>query len=51
MLIRVGEHHREYYRDPDATARHVDGRWLHSGDLGHLDDDGYLYIVGRARRT
>jgi acyl-CoA synthetase (AMP-forming)/AMP-acid ligase II len=49
VLIGVGAHHREYYRDPDATARTWDGEWLRSGDLGYLDDDGYLYIVGRAK--
>ena len=49
VLIGVGEHHREYYRDPDATARTWSGPWLRSGDLGRVDDDGYLYIVGRAK--
>jgi fatty-acyl-CoA synthase len=38
-----------YFRDPDATdAALVDG-WYRTGDLGVLDDEGYLSIVGRAR--
>jgi acyl-CoA synthetase (AMP-forming)/AMP-acid ligase II len=49
VLIGVGEDHREYYRDPEATARTWFGPWLRSGDLGRLDEDGYLYIVGRAK--
>ncbi len=49
VLIGVGEHHREYYRDPEATAATWTGPWLRSGDLGRVDEDGYLYIVGRAK--
>jgi acyl-CoA synthetase (AMP-forming)/AMP-acid ligase II len=49
VLIGVGEHHREYYRDPDATIATWSGSWLRSGDLGYVDEDGYLYIVGRAK--
>jgi acyl-CoA synthetase (AMP-forming)/AMP-acid ligase II len=39
-----------YFDDPDATAAALDeDGWYHSGDLGVLDDEGYLSIVGRVR--
>jgi long-chain acyl-CoA synthetase len=37
----------EYWRDPAKTAETWDGNWFTVGDLGHLDDDGYLYLDGR----
>lgn len=38
-----------YWNKPEATASTVIDGWLHTGDVGHLDDDGYLYITDRAK--
>jgi long-chain acyl-CoA synthetase len=38
-----------YYRNPEETARTVRAGWLHTGDMGRLDDDGFLFIVERKK--
>ena len=39
---------RGYYRQPDNTRRHFDAdHYLHTGDMGIVDEDGYLHLVGR----
>lgn len=39
-----------YFHQPEATARTLDATgWLHTGDIGYVDDDGYVYVVDRLK--
>ena len=38
-----------YWRQDEATAETIRGGWLHTGDLGYFDADGYIFLAGRAR--
>ncbi len=40
---------RGYWGDPAATQQTIHGGWLYTGDLGHVDEDGYLFLDGRAK--
>ncbi|MGU3587219.1 class I adenylate-forming enzyme family protein, partial [Rhodococcus sp. C26F] len=39
----------KYFKDPDATNAAFRGEWITSGDLGYLDEEGYLYVVDRSK--
>ncbi|MDW3684051.1 fatty acyl-CoA synthetase [Cupriavidus sp. CV2] len=39
----------EYWDKPEQTAEAFSGGWFHSGDLGYMDEDGYLYVVDRIK--
>lgn len=49
VLLRSPAMMSGYFRNPQATAETIVGGWIRSGDLGRVDADGFLYIVGRKK--
>jgi Acyl-CoA synthetases (AMP-forming)/AMP-acid ligases II len=39
-----------YFRHPDATLKTLAGNWLHSGDFGYIDKEGYIFFTGLKKR-
>lgn len=49
VLIKGGNIFRGYHNNADASFGAIEDSWLHTGDLGSVDEDGYLSIIGRKK--
>jgi len=49
IVIRGHNVMKGYYNRPDESADAFRGGWFHTGDIGHVDEDGYFYIVDRVK--
>lgn len=49
LIIRGPQVMQGYWKAPEATAQSLRNGWLYTGDIGHLDEDGYAYIVDRKK--
>ena len=47
IIVRGPNVSRGYWQAPETTAEAFRGGWYHSNDIGHFDDEGYLYVVSR----
>jgi acyl-CoA synthetase (AMP-forming)/AMP-acid ligase II len=49
VCARAGNFMRGYWNNPEATEEAFRGGWYHTGDAGHLDSEGYLFLVDRVK--
>jgi fatty-acyl-CoA synthase len=49
IVVRAPHVMEGYWNRPEATAETLRNGWLHSGDLGYLDDEGFIYVVDRKK--
>ena len=49
LLVKGPGVMREYYKNPEATAATLRDGWLHTGDIARRDEDGFIWLVDRAK--
>ena len=51
IIVKGDNVMKGYYKRPKETARVIKNGWLHTGDIGVFDEEGYLYVVGRIKNV
>jgi acyl-CoA synthetase (AMP-forming)/AMP-acid ligase II len=49
LLIKGDGIMKEYYKNPELTAKTIEDGWLHTGDMARIDNEGYVYLVDRKK--
>jgi len=47
IVVQSDQVMKGYWKKPEATAETLRGGWLHTRDMGYMDEDGYIYLVDR----
>lgn len=51
LVVKGNSRMLGYFQNPEATAKVIQDGWLYTGDLGHMDASGFLYITGRKKNV